>query len=386
MTPPAMEPAAEHGFPREATPAELLDWDRLVVEAPGGHVYQSRMWGEQRARLGWQPLHVMLDADHGALVLLRPFPVVGGASAYVPRGPIVDEAKPTDRGEAAALRVATLADWLGGRGVAVVATDAEVPASDAGYGRGLRAAGFSPIPEIQPSRHRVSVALARDTDDDAVRAGLAKSTRQRVAAAERDAIVVQRHDTGGWSSLHPLFERPTESVEDALSGFATLLEETGDRLGFTFGPRQVFLDWWMAAHAAGLLVYLEAHDMMESERPLGGLILYRHGDRLSTVHSGDAPGVRETHPGVMHLLRWRAIQLAIREGCTEMDLGGVDVAPDHREPSVGDPMAGLYEHKRSFGATWVEMTGAHERVISPWRSAAGRVAARVARAVRSRSG
>ncbi|HET7494166.1 MAG TPA: GNAT family N-acetyltransferase, partial [Candidatus Limnocylindrales bacterium] len=151
--------------------------------------------------------------------------------------------------------------------------------------------------------------------------------------------------------------------------------------GFRFGPRQVFLDWWTAAHAAGLLVYLEARDPVDDARALGGLILYRHGGRLSTVHSADAPGVREAHPGVMHLLRWRAIQLAIREGCTEMDLGGVDTAPDHREPGEGDPMAGLYEHKRSFGASWVEMTGAHERVMRPMRYAIGRAAARVARLV-----
>jgi hypothetical protein len=65
-----------------------------------------------------------------------------------------------------------------------------------------------------------------------------------------------------------------------------------------------------------------------------------------------------------------------------MDLGGVDVGPDHREPGEGDPMAGLYEHKRSFGAMWVEMTGAHERVLSGWRYTAGRVTSRIARLVR----
>jgi peptidoglycan pentaglycine glycine transferase (the first glycine) len=371
------------GFPRDASAAELLDWDRLVVESPGGHVYQSRAWATERAKLGWRPLHVMLDAEHGALVLLRPFPIVGGSSAYVPRGPIVDASDPLDGGETAARRMARLAAWLGSRGTAVVATDAEVPVTDAGYGRTLRASGFAPIPEIQPSRHRVSVALARDTDDDAVHAGIGKSARQRIAAAERDRIIVQRYDTAGWPELAPLFERPAASLDDALSGFATILEQTGERLGFRFGPRQVFLDWWAAAHAAGLLVYLEARDPATPDAALGGLILYRHGGRLSTVHSGDAPGVRDTHPGVMHLLRWRAIQLAIREGCTEMDLGGVDVGPKHREPQEGDPMAGLYEHKRSFGATWVEMTGAHERVLSGWRYAAGRVAARLARLARS---
>ena len=372
------EAGASEQFPREATQAELADWDRRVVSAPGGHVYQSRVWADQRARLGWRPLFAQVDQDHAALVLQRPIALLGGSTAYIPRGPIVDPGDPRDGGDAAAGRLATLTTWLGRRGVAVVATDAEVPAADALYGRRIRAQGFRQIPEIQPSRHRVSLALAGDTDDDAVRAGLTKSTRQRVAAAERDGIVVERHDTAGWGSLHPLFERPSVPLGDALAGFATLLEGTGDRLGFTFGPRQVFIDWWTAAHAAGLLVYLEARDP-SAEQPLGGLILYRHGQRLSTVHSADAPGVRERHRGVMHLLRWRAIQLAIREGCQEMDLGGVDTGPDHREPGEGEPMAGLYEHKRSFGATWLAMTGAHQRVLSPWRYGLGRITARLAR-------
>lgn len=364
--------------PREATPAELEDWDRRTVQAEGGHVYQSWTWGEMRRSLGWTPVHVILDGAHAALVLTRRAPVVGSVSAYVPRGP-VSAGEPGDR---AAARVVALADWLAReRAVDVIATDAEIPAADAAYGAALRAAGFHPIPEIQPSRHRVSLRLAPDTDDGAVRAGLTKSTRQRIAAAERDGVVVARHDTGGWTGQHPLFSRPDRPLDDALGEFATVLEGTGERRGFRFGPRRVFLDWWRAAHDAGLLVFLEARE--DNAGPvLGGLILYRHGGRLSTVHSADAPGVRDSHPGVMHLLRWRAIQLAVREGCSEMDLGGVDVAPDHREPAAGDPMAGLYEHKRSFGARWVAMTGAHERVIRPWRATLGRVASRAARAVR----
>ena len=361
---------------REATAAELADWDRRAVHGPGGHVYQSRTWAEQRARLGWQPLHVMLDDDHPALVLRRPYPLIGGASAYVPRGPVV---APDQDPTVAAARVAALGEWLAARGVDVLATDAEVPAAAPAYGNALRAAGFHPIPEIQPSRHRVSVTLPADGDDAPVRAGLSKSTRQRISAAEGEHLVVRRHDTAGWDGDDPLFERSARPLAEVLGGFASLLEGTGERRGFRFGPRKVFLDWWTAAHAAGLVVYLEAHDDADPERVLGGLLLYRHGERLSTVHSADAPGVRDTHPGVMHLLRWRAIQLALREGRTEMDLGGVDIGPDHREPTKGDPMAGLYEHKRSFGAAWLEMTGAHERVIRPWRYAAGRVAARMAR-------
>lgn len=363
---------------REASPAELADWDRLTVDSPGGHVYQSRAWGEQRARLGWRPLHVMLDDDHAALVLLRAFPWIGGASAYIPRGPVAD---PGDDQRRVVARLVALTDWLAGRGVDVVATDAEIPATRDLVRSGLRSAGFHPIPEIQPSRHRISLTLAPDTDDAAVRSGVAKSTRQRIAAAERDGALVTRYDRAGWRGDHPLFAEPVRPLAEALERFATLLEDTGQRRGFRFGPRDVFIDWWTAAHAAGRLVYLEARDGAEPERTLGGLILYRHGTRLSTVHSADAAGIRDRHPGVMHLLRWRAIQLAIREGRTEMDLGGVDVGPDHCEPARDDPMAGLYEHKRSFGASWVEMLGAHERVIRPWRYAAGRLTSRAARSL-----
>ena len=366
--------------PREATEQELADWDHRAVRSPGGHVYQSTVWASQRTRLGWQPRFVMLDDEHPALVLLRSFPIVGGSSAYVPRGPIVDGGDVRDGGQVAADRVNALANWLVEAGVAVVATDAEVPASDVAYGTRLRRLGFHPIAEIQPSRHRVSVSLAEGTDDEAVRATFTKSTRQRIAGAERDGVVIERYDTGG-AVAHDLFERPSGTPRDAFDAFATLLEGTGERRGFRFGPRDVFIDWWLAALEAGMLVYLDGRDANDRSRSLGGLILYRHGTRLSTVHSADPPGVRETHPGVMHLLRWRAIQLAIREGCDEMDLGGVDTGPDHAEPGEGHPMAGLYEHKRSFGARWLAMTGAHERVMRPSRYSIGRVAARLDRAI-----
>lgn len=350
-------------------------WDARMVHGPGGHVYQSTTWAAQRARRGWQPRFVRLDDDRGALVLVRPNRWVGGASAYVPRGPI---AAPDDDPSVISARLAGLADHLAAGGVDVVASDAEIPAGDGTLHRALQGIGFRAIPEIQPSRHRISLALPPGMDDAAARSGVSKSTRQRIDAAERSGIVIRRHDQAGWDGDHPLFDGPDRPLDTVLGDFATLLEGTGQRRGFRFGPRDMFIDWWRAAHATGLVVHLEARDDGEV---LGGLLLYRHGDRLTTVHSADAPGVRERHPGVMHLLRWRAIQLAIREGRQEMDLGGVDVGPEHREPRRGDEMAGLYEHKRSFGATWVELVGAHERVIRPWRATLARVTARAARVI-----
>ena len=115
--------------------------------------------------------------------------------------------------------------------------------------------------------------------------------------------------------------------------------------------------------------------------PFAGLVLYRHGGRLTTVSSADRAETRRAHPGALHLLRWRALQLAIREGCRELDMGGVDVPGSRAEPHEGDPMYGLYQHKRAFGGRWLELTGAHERVVRPSRYAAGPVGGRAARLV-----
>jgi lipid II:glycine glycyltransferase (peptidoglycan interpeptide bridge formation enzyme) len=182
-----------------------------------------------------------------------------------------------------------------------------------------------------------------------------------------------------WSSCAGTPRRTSEAGGEALRRFYELLRATGDRRGFGFAGPDEFVPWWTRALAAGHLVYLEAREGAVDGDVLGGLVLYRHGRRLSTQHSGDRAERRRDHPGAMHLLRWRAIQLALAEARTEMDLGGVDVAGARREPVEGEPTYGLYEHKRSFGARWVALAGAQERVARPWRYALGRGMAKVAR-------
>jgi len=357
---------------REATADELAGWDDLTVRPAGGHVLQSRAWAEHRATRGWQPRYLVGDDGSGVLALIRPWPLVGGASAYIPRGPA-----PTGDLDAAVARLDGATRWLARQGIDVVASDAEVQAD--GYARAISRLGYKPIEEIQPSRHRVSLDL-RDRSEDDVLSGVAKSTRQRIRKAQDDAITVVRHD-GRMPPSGPgdEFATPAEPPELALDRFYDLLLETGERKQFAFGPRDSFLAWWRAALRAGHLVLLEARTGDGPGAVQAGLLLYRHGDRLSTVHSGDHASARRDHPGALHLLRWRAIQLAIREGRSEMDLGGADVAGARREPREGEPMWGLYQHKRSFGAEWLELTGAHERVIDAGRYRAGRIAARVAR-------
>jgi hypothetical protein len=100
---------------REVGGADLDDWDTRAVDAPGGHVYQSRAWGEFQAGLGWRVRYLRFDDGFPVLVLQRRWPWIGGWSAYVSRGP-VPTGSPTETAE----RQVELADWLAGRGVSVV--------------------------------------------------------------------------------------------------------------------------------------------------------------------------------------------------------------------------------------------------------------------------
>ncbi len=338
----------------EATPDELLDWDARTVEAPGGDVEQSLAWARHRARLGWRPRQLVFEDGFRALSLERPWPLVGGAGAYISHGPI-SAGEPVER---TAERLRAVADHLASLGVDVVSSDAEIGTAS-GYGALIERDGFRPIEEARSSRHRMRLLLPPGTDEKALFDGFQATLRQLIRGAEKAGLTVEEVGT----------RRAFEQLYDLLAAAAT-------RRQFRLGPREPFVDWSLDALAAGHLVYLEVRDPVGAV--LGGATFYRHGGRLTYSHSADRVEVRRQYPGVVRLLLWHAIGIALREGLTEMDFGGVDVAGARRIPLEGEPMYGLYAFKRSFGAEWVDQVGNHEWVARPWRYGAGRVTGRLA--------
>jgi lipid II:glycine glycyltransferase (peptidoglycan interpeptide bridge formation enzyme) len=111
---------------------------------------------------------------------------------------------------------------------------------------------------------------------------------------------------------------------------------------------------------------------------VAGATFYRHGRRWTYANAADDPRFRKAYPGAVRLVVWVAMTRALAEGRAEFDLGGVDVPGARRRPLPGEPAHGMLTFKESFGARWIELTGAHERVISPTRYALGRLTARLA--------
>ena len=358
----------------QATTEQLLDWDRYTVDRPGGNVYQSLAWAEQRRRLGWRPRFLIADDGYRLLSLERPWRIIAGSGAYLSKGPI-SAGEPVEH---TAERLVVATDWLFRQGVDVLASDAEIPA-ETGYGRLIEARGFKPIEEVQPSRHRVALALQPGEPESTYFAGFAMSTRQRVRQGEKAGLRVVRWDTRPDRDPGAAegFEKAPAGVEPAAAfdRFYDLLQATAARRHFGLGPRGAFIDWSCAGLAAGHVILLEVRT--PEDELIGGATFYRHGGRLTYSLSGDRADLRRTYPGVIHLILWRAIQLAVRQSMIEVDLAGVDVRGARREPVPGEEMVGLYDFKRSFGATWIELAGNHERVARAWRYGLGRVTGRL---------
>jgi serine/alanine adding enzyme len=373
----------------EATPDELQGWDDRTVEAAGGDVYQSVAWARYRERHGWRPRFLVFEDGFRLLSLERPWPVIGGSGAYLSRGPIGAGERP----EQTVRRLRAAADHLAENGVDVVASDAEIEAAT-GYPALVEAAGFRPIEEVQASRHRMRLLLPEGTDEETLLPSFGSSTRQLIRGAEKAGLRIIRYDwisgDGPAAAVGDGFEAPpagslgADAAKPVFERLYDLLQDAAARRHFHLGAKGLFVDWSVAGLAAGHVVYLEVRDT--DDRVLGGATFYRHGGRLTYSHSGDRADLRSTYPGVVRLVLWRAIQLAVRERLQEMDLGGVDVPGARRVPREGEEMHGLFAFKRSFGAEWLELTGNHEWVARPWRYAAGRVTGRLVGLMPGRGG
>ncbi len=335
------------------------DWDARTVDPPGGHVLQGEAWAAHRSAQGWKPYFVTFDDDRAALVLTHRQPPLPGFVAYAPRGPI----GAGDSLERVAARASGLAAWLRELGATILAVDPELDA-DPAYDAALAGAGFHPTEELQPSRHRLVLPLPAGEGQDEILARISKQTRQRIRAAEKAGTTIA-DDTDG----------------EHLEAFGQLVDATAERKRFDFATDRGFLDWWRRVVGSGRGRFWVAHD---GDRLLGGLLAYRQAGHIATAFSADRADLRRELPGTMHLLRWHAIREAIEGGCPSIDLGGVDVKGFRRRPEKGDPGYGLYEHKTSFGAAWVESTSAHEIALRPWVYRTGWVAGRARRLIRGR--
>jgi lipid II:glycine glycyltransferase (peptidoglycan interpeptide bridge formation enzyme) len=258
-------------------------------------------------------------------------------------------------------RILGLAEGLRREGVREVVVDPELDA-DPAYDAAMEAAGWRITAEAQPSIHVMRLDLPAGATEASTWARIARSTRQRIRAAETAGVRIRHDETG---------ERLTE--------FGTILVERADALGIAMRPELGYLAAWRRLLAAGQAQLLLAEHGAEL---VGGLLLYRQAGIVSTAYSGDRAALRRQLPGAMHLVRWTVIREALAAGMPSVELGGVDIPGHRRPPTPGEPNHGLYVHKASFGARWVVRTPARRLVLRPWADRLARTRGGILRAGR----
>jgi lipid II:glycine glycyltransferase (peptidoglycan interpeptide bridge formation enzyme) len=317
------------------------DWDARAVDAAGGHVMQGTAWAAHRRAQGGDPRFVLFEDGGVALVVLRRSPLVPGAAATVRRGP----AHRGEGGERLAERCAALAAWARAEGARHLFVDPELD-HDPAYEAAMDRLGFAVTDEVQPSIHVMRLDLPAGATEESVLAGVSKSTRQRIRAAERAGVTVR-----------------ADIAMERLDAFGGLLVDRAEDLGIAMRPELGYLAAWRRLIAAGHARLLVAE---HEDRLLGGLLMFHQGGIHSTAYSADRADLRREFPGAMHLVRWTAIRDALSAGMHAIELGGVDLPGRREPPAKGDPNHGLFEHKASFGARWIVRTPARRRVLRPW--------------------
>lgn len=382
--------------------------DAFVKEHPYGDLLQLCSWAKVKAPL-WRQRRVAVGRN-GRLIavaslLFRRLPVIGRTICYASRGFVCDYRKPD---EVAAITAAAKAAAKEERAIVLkidpeVRRDQDEQVTTVLTGLGFRHHGYTMgIIDTQP---RFTMVTPLSGDINEVVATFGSATRTLVKKSFKTGLCCER---GG---------------REELSEFIRLMEETGERDGFTTRD-QAYFERMAEALGDDFALYLCRLDFdqalqmnraavkaLEAERRatnkklekttdeekknglreavsalerrmenladekaqiearaakgqacyLSASILTFCGQKSYYLYSGSSNDLRQCYPN--YRMQWELMSEAIRRGCTSYDFGGVSGYTDgSRDPGH----AGLYEFKKKWGTRMIERIGEFDMVLSPF--------------------
>lgn len=323
-------------------------WDAFVAGHPNGHLLQSSAWGRLRAAQGWRVERTALVDGAGTIVAGAQALVrrrLGGAVAYVPRGPVVDPCHPAWPALLDALRSRHRR-----RAVALRLEPHWTDAPDARTA--LQRAGLRPGPALQPPS---TLVLDLSVGPEALLAAMKPKCRYNIGLAARSGVTVS-----------------TGTAAD-LGVFEDLLHVTARRHGIGERPRGYHAAVARAFGAAAHLYLARAEG-----RVLAAALVIHHGPTATYLYGASSDAERHRMPG--HAVQWAAISAAAAAGLTRYDFWGVPDAvgrawadgddPDAVPPGSGG-LWGVWRFKRGFGGQVWRAVGAFDDVYAPLRYAIG---------------
>lgn len=295
----------------------------MVANPDGGHILQTRAWGEFKRRWGWLPHYFVTDGapqQIATLFLTRDIPGVGKLW-YAPKGPGI--ATPQALAELTRER-----DVFAGGFVVKVDPELDASADIASWER----IGLLKAPtEVQNSTATILIDL--QPDEDAIIASFKPKCRYNIRLAARRGVTVRRAAVDS-TTIDVMYR---------------LMRETQRRAGFMLRPLQYFADYWLLQHAAGQGdLYFATLD----DEVLAGCFV-THVGRKAWYKDG---GSSRRHHELMapYLLQWEVMRSLRDRGTRVYDLVAV---PPAAELGPSHPFYGLYRFKSGFNDQITEFVG-----------------------------
>jgi peptidoglycan pentaglycine glycine transferase (the first glycine) len=300
-------------------------WNSTLAALPLAHVLQTWEWGQFKSRHGWTSRYLLWrDGETpraAALVLRRQLSRLPFCVMYVPKGPAMDYA------DAPLVRevLSDLERFARQSRAIFVKIDPDLEPLQ--RLSNLRKGWLESTQQIQ-FRNTMEIDLRRSEDE--LLAAMHQKTRYNIRLAHKRGVTVR---PGALADLELLY---------------AMYDETARRDRFIIRPLDYYRDAWGSFIEAGLAQPLVAE--VEGE-PVAALILFRFAGRAYYFYGMSRDLHRERMPN--HLLQWKAMRWAKRQGCAVYDMWG---APDTLSES--DPMWGVYRFKLGFGGQFVQGAGA----------------------------
>ena len=281
----------------------------LAANPDGGHILQTRAWGEFKGANGWRPHHLVWEGpDHtvAVLVLGRDFPGFGELW-YAPKGPGVANERQL-LGFATDLAASTPPAFV--LRLEPDVKDAEVSAAT------LNGAGICKAPtDIQINRATIIIDLT--PDEEALLASFKPKTRYNIRLATRKEVVVA----------------PVPASPENLEAMYSMMGSTRDRAGFFLRPREYYQGYWrlQSERGQGQLFFATYQG-----RPLAGAFVTFIGTKAWYKDGGSTREEQNRMPS--YLLQWGDHALA--EASRHRQLRprrGAPAGPDEPKPQPLQP-------------------------------------------------
>lgn len=318
---------------RFATDEEISSWDERILANPdGGNILQTKGMGEQKRLSGWMPRYIM--ADSVAILALEKSIIGLGKLWYVIKGPGVVSVRQLEA------FLPDLKKFASEQGVFLIKIEPEIVKEDETLVDMMKL-GLLKVRPIQANSSTIMLDISDDLDT--VIARLNQKGRHAIRRAERDGVTVKEVEA---------------SDENCRTMFA-LYEQTASG-NFNIRPYRYYKSFWQRFAAAdmGRMFFAYADGQL-----IAAAYALKFGDK-STYKDGASVRERPVYGG-SHLLQWRVIEWAKRNGIRVHDLCGSPPSDQIKNPN--HPYFGFGRFKTSFSKEITDFVGAYDIVIRPYR-------------------